>query len=103
MSGERAWSSEDTEPVSFKVVFTVSHGIVIGLEIRSKAPKLNVRLEAEAHWLRCGRVTPGSDVNFNCGIRANRYGSLRWSRGRSYPTIFDGKNEALRSYNAIPC
>jgi hypothetical protein len=77
MSGERsvqlrsrqAWSSEDTEPFSFKVVFTVVHGIVIGLAIRNKAPKLNVCLEAEAYWLRCGRVTPRSDVNCNCGIR----------------------------------
>jgi hypothetical protein len=69
MSGERAWSSEDTEPFSFKVVCTVFLGIVIGLEIRSKAPKLNVRLEAETYWLRCGRVTPRSDVNFNRGIR----------------------------------
>jgi hypothetical protein len=43
MSGERAWSSEDTEPFSFKVVFTVFHGIAIGLGIRSKAPQLNVR------------------------------------------------------------
>jgi hypothetical protein len=46
MSGERAWSSEDTEPFSFKVVFAVFNGSVIGLLFRSKAPKLNVRLEA---------------------------------------------------------
>jgi hypothetical protein len=38
MSGERAWSSEDTKPFGFKVVFTVSPGIGIGLGIRSKAP-----------------------------------------------------------------
>jgi hypothetical protein len=69
MSGERAWSSEDTEPFSFKVVFTVFHGIVIGLGIRNKALKLNIRLEAEAYWLRCGRVAPCSNINFNCGIR----------------------------------
>jgi hypothetical protein len=72
MSGERAWSSEDTEPFIFKVVFTVFHGIVIGLGIRNKAPKLDVRLEAEAYWLRCGRVTPRFYVNFNCAIRVQR-------------------------------
>jgi hypothetical protein len=77
MSGERAWSSEDTEACSFKVVFTVFHGIVIGLRIRSKAPKLNVRLEAEAHWLRCGRVLPRSYGNFNCGIRVYGIAPLR--------------------------
>jgi hypothetical protein len=69
MSGERSWSSEDTDPFRFKVVFTAFHAIVIGLGIRGKAPKLNARLEAEAYWLRCGRVIPRSYVNFNCGIR----------------------------------
>jgi hypothetical protein len=77
MNGERAWSSEDTEAFCFKVVFTVFHGIVIGLSIRSKAPKLNVRLEAEAYWLRCGKVTPRSYVNFNCGIRVYGIAPLR--------------------------
>jgi hypothetical protein len=52
MSEERTWSSEYTEPFSFKVVFTVFHGIVIGLGIRNKTRKLNVRLEAAAYWLR---------------------------------------------------
>jgi hypothetical protein len=65
MSGERAWSREDTDPFRFKVVLTVFQDIVIGLGTGSKATKLNVRVEAETYWLRCGRVTPRSDVNFN--------------------------------------
>jgi hypothetical protein len=60
MSGERAWSSEDTEPFSFKIVFTVFQGIVIRLGIRSKAPKLKVRLGAETYWIRCGKVASRS-------------------------------------------
>jgi hypothetical protein len=72
MSEGRALSSEDTQPCSVKVVFAFRMLFVVGSRFPIKAPMVDVRLEAENHWLRYGRLAPRSLRQLYCGIRVER-------------------------------
>jgi len=60
ISEEGIWSSEETRPCGFKVVFAFSHTVVVGFRFVRKPPMIDVRLEAVIHWLRYGRCAPRS-------------------------------------------
>jgi hypothetical protein len=91
VSEVRAWSSEDTQPCSFKDDFAFLQPVAMGLRFLSKPWTSDVRLEPEPIGFAAEGLLLAICVSSNCGIR--------FQRGPIASASFDAYGKKLRSIN----